>query len=109
MKALETHNAVYQKCYDKIGEANPSSSTVIPHKRIKIELRTDLCIFCGEIHSAENFCADAEEFRSGISRNYQHLQNLTESWSEVALAIADLDVHAKSFTGDILSNEILYH
>ena len=27
----------------------------------------------------------------------------------MALAIADLDVHAKSFTGDILSNEILYH
>ena len=57
----------------------------------------------------ENLCADAGEFRSGISRNNEHLQKLTESWSEVALAIGDLDVHAKLLTGDILSNEILYH
>ena len=65
-KTLETHNAVYhKKYYDKIGrkeynrilarvgkkpccEANSSSSTVIPHKRTKTELGTQLWIFCGE-------------------------------------------------------------
>ena len=117
-KTLETHNAVYhKKCYHKIGqkeysrilarvgkkpcsEANSSSSTVIPHKRTKTELGTELCIFCGQRDSTENLCA-AGEFHFVSSTNNQHAQKLTESWSEMALAIGDLDVHAKLCVGDV--------
>ena len=108
---METHNAVYhKKCYNKIGqkeynrilarvgkkpcsEANSSSSTVNPHKRIKTELGTELCIFCEERDSTENLCA-AREFNSSNSTNNRHVQKL-KSWSKMALAIGDLDVHAK--------------
>ena len=118
VKTLETHNAVYhKKCYNKIGlkeynqllarvgkkpcnEANSSSSTVIPPKRTKTELGAELCIFCGERDSAENLCAEGE-FRSGSSMKNQCVQKLTESWSEMALAIGDLEVHAKLCVGDV--------
>ena len=89
-------------------EANSSSSTVILHKRTKTELGTELCSFCGERDSIENLCA-AGEFHSGSSTNSQYVQKLTESWSEMALAIGDLDVHAKLYVGDARSNEIFYH
>ena len=56
----------------------------------------------------ESLCA-AGEFHSGSSRNNQHVQKLTESWSEMALAIGNLDVHAKLCVGDVHSNEIFYH
>ena len=39
----------------------------------------------------------------------QHVQKLTESWSKMAVAISDLDVHAKLCGGDVRSNEIFYH
>ena len=85
-KTLETHSAVYhKKCYDKIGqrnrvgkkpcsEANSSSLAVTPHKRAKTELGTELCIFCRERDSTENFCATAE-FHSSSNTNNQHVQN----------------------------------
>ena len=123
---METNNAVYhKKCYNKFGQkeysrllaragknpcsgANSSSSTIIPHKNTKTELGTELCIFCGERDSTENLCS-AGEFHSGRSTNNQHIQKLTESWSEMGLAIGDLDVHAKLCVGDVRSNEIFYH
>ena len=49
-------------------EANSSSSTVIPHKRTKTELGTELCIFWGERDSTENLCA-AGEFDSNSNTN----------------------------------------
>ena len=125
-KTLETHSAVcHKECYNKIGqkeynrllarvrkkpcsEAISSSSTAIPHKRTNTELGTELCIFCGERDSTENLCA-AREFHSGCSKNNQHVQKLFESWSEVALATGDLDVHAKLCASDVRSNEIFYH
>ena len=55
-------------------EANSSSSTVIPHKRTKTGLGTELCILCGDRDSTENFCA-AGEFHFGSSTNNQHIQN----------------------------------
>ena len=76
------------------------SSTVIPPKRTKTELGAELCIFCGERDSAENLCAEGE-FRSGSSMKNQCVQKLTESWSEMALAIGDLEVHAKLCVGDV--------
>ena len=39
----------------------------------------------------------------------QHVRKLTESSSEMALAINDLDVHAKLCGADVRSNEIFYH
>ena len=125
-KTLETHNAVcHKECYNKTGqkeynrllarvrkkpcsEAISSSSTAIPHKRTNTELGTELCIFCGERDSTENLCA-AREFHSGCSKNNQHVQKLFESWSEMALATGDLDVHAKLCASDVRSNEIFYH
>ena len=92
-KTLETHNAVYhKKCYNKIGqkeynqilarvgkkpcsEANSSSSTVIPHKRIKTELGTELCIFCEERETQQKICVLQESLTLvvvriiGMSRN----------------------------------------
>ena len=78
-KTVETHNVVYhKKCYNKIdkkkehnrllarvekkpcSEANSSSSTVIPHKRIKTEFETELGIFCGKCNSTENLPAAGE-------------------------------------------------
>ena len=64
--------------------------------------------FFAERDSTENLCA-AGELHSGSSTNSQHLQKLTESWGEMALAIGDLDVHAKLCVGDVRSNEIFYH
>ena len=61
-----------------------------------------------ERDSTENLCA-AGEFHSGSSTNSQYVQKLTESCSEMALAIGDLDVHAKLCVGDAHSNEIFYH
>ena len=37
------------------------------------------------------------------------MQKLTEPWREMALAIGDLDIHAKLCVGDVHSNEIFYH
>ena len=37
------------------------------------------------------------------------MKKLTESWSEMALAIGDLDVQAKLCVGDVRSNKIFYH
>ena len=51
----------------------------------------------------------AGEFHSDNSRNTQHVQKLTESWSEMALAISNLDIHGKLGVGDVLSSEIFYH
>ena len=48
------------------------------------------------------------DFHSGSSKNIQHVQKLTESWREMALAIGDLDVHTKCVC-DVRSNEIFYH
>ena len=56
----------------------------------------------------EILCA-AGEFHSGSNRNNQHVQKLTKSWSEMALAIGDLDVHAKLCVWNVRSNEIFYH
>ena len=53
----------------------------------------ELCIFCEERDSTENLCA-AGEFNSSSSTNNRHVQKL-KSWSKMALAIGDLDVHAK--------------
>ena len=89
-------------------EANSSSSTVIPYKRTKTELGTELCIFCRERDSTENLCV-AGEFHSSSSTNNQHVQKLTDSLSEMALAIGNLDVHAKLCVGDVRSNEVFYH
>ena len=61
-----------------------------------------------ERDSTENLCV-AGEFHSGSSTNNQHVQKLTESWSEMALAIGNLDVHAKLCVGDVRSNEIFDH
>ena len=63
--------------------------------------------FCGERVSRENLCA-VGDFHSGSSKNIQHVQKLTESWREMALAIGDLDVHTKCVC-DVRSNEIFYH
>ena len=51
----------------------------------------------------------AGEFHSGSNANNQHVQKLTESWREMALATGNLDVHAKLCVGDVRSNEIFYH
>ena len=61
-----------------------------------------------EKDSTENLCA-AGEFHYGSSTNNQYVQKLVESWSEMALAISDLDLHAKLCVGDVRSNEIFYH
>ena len=58
--------------------------------------------------STENLCATGE-FHYGSSTNNQHVQKLAESWSEMALEISDLDVHAKLCVRDVRSNEIFYH
>ena len=42
-------------------------------------------IFCGE-RLKENLCA-AGEFHSGSTTNNQHVQKLTESWSEIAIMV----------------------
>ena len=97
---METHNAVYhKKCYNKIGqkeynrilarvgkkpcsEANSSSSTVNPHKRIKTELGTELCIFCEERETQQKICVLQESLTLvvvriiGMSRNW----NLGARW-----------------------------
>ena len=73
----------------------------------KLSLEQHYAFFV-EKESTENFCA-AEEFHFGSSTNNQHVQKLLETWSEMALAIGDLDVHAKLCVGDVCSNEILYH
>ena len=39
----------------------------------------------------------------------QHVHKLTESWSKMALAIGDLDAHAKLCVGNVFSNKIFYH
>ena len=126
---METHNAGYhKKCYDKVGqkeynrllarvgkkpwsEANLSSSTVIQHKRTKTELGTELCIFYGERETQQKICVLQESFSTNnrSSANNQHVQILPESWCEMFLVIADLDVHAKLCVGDVRSNEIFYH
>ena len=87
--------------------ANLSSSTVIPRNRTKTELGTKLSIFCGESDSTEYLCA-AGEFHSGTTTNNQHVQTLTESWSEMAPAIDDLDVNLKLRVGYVLSNGVFY-
>ena len=110
-ETLETRNAVYhKKCQDKIcqkeynrfltrvgkkpcSEANSSSSAVISHKRTKTELGTELCIYV----------------ERETQQKIQHVHKLTESWSEMALAINDLDVHAKLCGANVRSNEIFYH
>ena len=46
-----------------------------------------------ERDSIGNLCA-AGEFHSGSSTNNQHVQKLTKSWGEMALAMGDLNVHA---------------
>ena len=74
----------------------------------KLSFELSHAFLCGERDSTENLCA-AGEFQSGSSTNNQHVQKLTESWSEMALAIVDLDAHAKLCVVDFLSNEILYH
>ena len=51
-------------------EANSSSSAVIPHKRTKTDLGTELCNFWGERDSTENLFA-AGEFDSGSNTNNQ--------------------------------------
>ena len=61
-----------------------------------------------ERDSTEHLCA-AGEFQFGSSTNNQHVQKLTESWNGMALAIGDLDVHAKLRVGDVRENEIFYH
>ena len=88
-------------------EANSSSSIVIPYKKTKTELGTELCIFCGVRDSTENLCA-AGEFHAGSSTNNTHVHKLTESLSEMAVATGDLDVHAKLCVGDVRSNELFY-
>ena len=59
--------------------------------------------FFVERDATENLCA-AGEFHSGNKENNQHVQKLTKSWSEMALAIGGLDVHAKLCAGDVRSN-----
>ena len=65
-----------------------------------------------ERDSTENLCAAGTfrfRFHSGSSTNNQHVQKLTESLSEMALAIGNLDVNAKLCVSDVRSNEIFYH
>ena len=126
-KTLDAHNAVYhKKCYDNIGdkkynrlvarrnkksnnEADSSGAAVIPHKRTKVELGKAVCLFCGDEGLKENLCAAGELHSGSSSSNSQHVENLTASWRDMALAIGDLDVHAKLCVGDIRSNEVYYH
>ena len=61
-----------------------------------------------ERDTTENLCT-AGEFHAGTSENNQHVQKLTKSWSKIALAIGDLDVHAKPCAGDVPSNKIFNH
>ena len=60
-----------------------------------------------ERDSTENLCAEGE-FHYGSSTNNQHVPKLAESWSEMTLAIGDLDVHSKLCAVDVRSNEIFY-
>ena len=73
-KTLKTYIAVYHKTWcDKIrqkeynrllmrvgkkpcSEANSSSSRVVPHRRTKSELGSELCIFCGERRNRKFVC-----------------------------------------------------
>ena len=73
----------------------------------KLSLEQSPLFFCGERVSRENLRA-VGDFHSGSSKNIQHVQKLTESWREMALAIGDLDVHTKCVC-DVRSNEIFYH
>ena len=73
----------------------------------KLSLEDSYAFFV-ERETKQKICA-AGQFHSGGSTNNQHVQKLTESWSKMALAIGDLDVHAKLCVGDVPSNEIFYH
>ena len=73
----------------------------------KVSLDQSYAFFV-ERDTTENLCA-AGEFHSGNKENNQHVQKLTKSWSEMALAIGGLDVHAKLCAGDVRSNEICNH
>ena len=67
-----------------------------------------LSILCAERNSTENLCV-VGEFYCVNSTNNQYVQKLTESWREMALAIGDLDVHAKLCVVDVRLNEIFFH